>query len=250
MQTGYSRIDLVLRSPQGPPAVVPSDRTAVVPAGGADAEMACVVVADERLRGEISAFLAAQGIEAASYASAMEFLDGMALESSACLIVDMHLPDLNGLDLQQHIASKGKLPAIFLSGPCDASCVIRAMKSGAIEFLFKPIDPTALLAAVRTAMLQQRKSRVRKAELLKLQKRFCSLTPREREVLALIAYGLPNKEAASVLGIATVTLQIHRSHVMRKMEADSFAGLVRMADRLRVTYTADGVEALGRIHLL
>ena len=148
----------------------------------------------------------------------------------------MHLPDVDGLELQRRLAEKSHPPIIFISGKCDIPSTVQAMKAGAIEFLTKPVDPLALLSAVGTAFAQDRRLRQKKAELVKLQQRLRLLTPRERDVFPLIVGGLLNKQAAAMLGISEVTLQIHRSQVMRKMKAESFADLVRMAIKLRIPH--------------
>jgi FixJ family two-component response regulator len=177
--------------------------------------------------------LAAQRLRVASFSTAAECLDSLSDKSPACLVVDMHLPDLGGLELQQQASRNPNLPVIFLSGPCDPQCIVRAMKAGAIEFLTKPVDTAALLAAVQTALAQHKKAQVREAASTELQARFSRLSPREREVLPLIVRGLQNKQAADVLGIAKITLQIHRGNVMRKMQAGSLAELVRISMHLR-----------------
>lgn len=137
------------------------------------------------------------------------------------------------MELQRQVSAKANLPSIVISGPCDTCSVVRAMRSGAIEFLLKPVDQEALLAAVHSAICRHRQLRARKAELTKLQHRLSRLTPREREVMELVVSGLQNKQVAAMLGIAYITVQIHRGQVMRKMEAKSFAELVQMAIRLR-----------------
>ena len=155
-------------------------------------------------------------------------------DEAACLIFDMRLPDMSGLDLQQRLANEDCPPIIFISGRVDIPGTVQAMKAGAIEFLTKPVSPRALETAIDVAFAQDRKLRKQRLEMATLQSRFNTLTPREREVLPLIAEGLLNKQAAAVLGISEVTLQVHRCQVMRKMAARSFAELVRMAERLGI----------------
>jgi FixJ family two-component response regulator len=200
----------------------------------AASESVAVIVSDTRTRTELSELLGAQQIEMRAFASAASCIESVRTRSSLCLIADFQLPDLSGLELQRRIAVSVNLPIIFVSGPCDTRSVVHAMKSGALEFLTKPIDPEALLSAVHAAFARQQRARSRQAEGEILETRYSQLTPREREVFALVARGLQNKEAASILGIAKITLQIHRGNVMRKMQAGSFAELVRMAVRLRI----------------
>jgi FixJ family two-component response regulator len=205
---------------------------------GAGSEPVAVAISDGRTRAELSAVLAAQQIEVRAFSSAASCIESIRKQSPPCLIADFHLPDLSGSELQRQVAASMKLPIIFVSGPCDTRSVVQAMKSGALEFLIKPVDPESLLSAVRSAFARQQRERTRQAEWEILETRYSQVTPREREVFALIADGLQNKEAASILGIAGITLQIHRSNVMRKMQAGSFAELVRMAVRLRISSTS------------
>jgi FixJ family two-component response regulator len=193
-----------------------------------------MAVSDSRTCAELSAVLAAQQIEVRAFGSAGSCIEAACTQPPLCLIADFDLPDLSGLELQRQIISTVNVPIIFVSGPCDTRSVVHAMKSGALDFLTRPIDPAALLAAVHAAFARQRIVETRQAEWEILETRYSQVTPREREVFALIARGLQNKQAASILGIAKVTLQIHRSNVMRKMQAGSFAELVRMAVRLRI----------------
>ena len=204
------------------------------------AERLCDVIylvdADSRVRKEISSCFAALDMKVIGFSSAAEYLSFAGRDSAACVILDTHLPDLSGLELQRRLAEKSNPPVIFISDQCDIAATVHAMKAGAMEFLTKPLDRKALIAAVRAALAQDRKQRQRRAELAKLQECFSQLTQREREVLSLIVGGLLNKQAASVLGISAVTLQIHRGQAMRKMQAESFAELVRMAMKLRLPY--------------
>lgn len=230
MQTAFQSIDAV-------PLPVRNFSRVVAPGNGATeplSERVALVVSDDRTRSELAALLAAQQIRVASFASAGCCLEFFRTQSAACLIADMQLSDLSGLELQRQIAASVRLPVIFVSGPCDTPSVVCAMKCGALEFLMKPVNPEILLAAVQVALAQQCRLRSRREESKKLAARFARLTPREREVFALVARGLQNKQSASLLGIANITLQIHRRNVMQKMQADSFAELVRMAVRLRI----------------
>jgi len=195
---------------------------------------------DPRIREEISACFTARGVKVISFLSATDYLGFCGRETAACLVLNTHLPDISGLELQQRLAEKENPPAIFISSEFDIASTVRAMKAGAVEVLIKPIDLTALIAAVQEAFSQDRRQRRKKAEVAQLEERFSHLTPREREVLPLVVGGLLNKQAASVLGISEVTLQIHRSQVIRKMGAESLADLVRMAMKLRIPYWREG----------
>lgn len=195
-------------------------------------QVAYLVDDDPRIREALSELLSSVGIEHLTFGSAEEYLAFVRSDVCACLVLDVHLPELSGLDLQRQLASIPSPPIIFISGRGDIPSTVRALKAGAMEFLTKPIDPSALLPAIHTAFSEDLERRRRTAELAGLQGRFALLTPREREVLPLIAGGLLNKQAAAFLGITEVTLQVHRGQIMRKMEAGSFADLVRMAEKL------------------
>ena len=170
------------------------------------------------------------------FGSAGDYLKHGNEDEPGCVIIDLLSSVDSGVDLQQKLGRETCHPIIFISGGPDIEAAVRAMKAGAISILCEPIDSAELVEAVREALAQDRNRRVRKTELEKLARRFSLLTPRERDVLPLIIGGLLNKEAASILGISEVTLQIHRSHVMQKMEASSIAELVRMALRLRIPH--------------
>jgi FixJ family two-component response regulator len=211
-------------------------------------EVVYLVDGPRNLRDNIVSFLAEIGITAIAFASAAEYLKSGRRDTAACVILNISLPDLSGLKLQRQLAEMANPPVIFISDRCDIASTVCAMKAGAIEFLTTPPDLAALVAAVKSAFAQDRRQRQQKAELVKLQERFSLLTPRERDVLPLIVGGLLNKQAASLLGISEVTLQIHRSQIMRKMRAESFADLVRMAVKLRIRYwracpPSDGLRA-------
>jgi FixJ family two-component response regulator len=153
-------------------------------------------------------------------------------------VLDVQLPDINGLDLQGRFAQGSLPPIVFITGHGDIPSTVRAIKAGAVDFLTKPFEEAALMRAVHAALAQSRQARGAGAERAALDRRLATLTPREREVLPLIASGLLNKQAAAELGISEVTLQIHRGRIMRKMEAGSFAELVRMAAALGLPVTA------------
>jgi len=191
---------------------------------------------DPTLIAEISACFSTLGVKVLTFPSVSAYLGFNGGETAACLVLNTYLPDISGFELQLRLAQEANPPVIFISDHCDIASTVRAMKAGAIEFLIKPVDLQALIAAVQAAFAQDRKQRRRKAEFADLQERFSRLTPREREVLPLVVGGLLNKQAASLLGISEVTLQIHRSQVMRKTRAESLADLVRMTMKLRIPH--------------
>jgi len=195
-----------------------------------------LVEADQAINDYLSSYLEAQGMKVVAFTSASDYLGFVGGDTAACVILNIQLPDLSGLELQRQLAERANTPVLFIGDQCDITSTVRAMKAGALDFFTRPFDLSALMASVRVALAQDRKARQRKAELAKLQERFSLLTPREREVLPLVVGGLLNKQAASILEISEVTLQIHRSQVMRKMQAESFADLVRMAVKLRIPH--------------
>jgi FixJ family two-component response regulator len=201
------------------------------------------LVGHHLLGGEpLSVVLGTFGMKAVGFESGRGYLQHARRDEASCLILEFQLSDMSGLDLQRRLAGKANPPVIFISDQCDVGSAVRAMKAGAIEFLGKSFDLPALIAAIRTAFAQDRRRRKQNAKLAKLRERFALLTPRERDVLPLILGGLLNKQAASVLGISEVTLQIHRSHAMRKMQAGSFAEFVRMATKLRIPYWREPIS--------
>ena len=193
------------------------------------------IVDDEASVGEaLSTLLRANGKRVQSFTSGQDFLDLARRDGCACLILDLNMPGLGGLEVQKLISVKTSISVIFLSGRGDIPSTVRAMKGGAVDFLTKPVDEEALLASVDRALGQARASRQEALENARLVALYDSLTPREREVLPLLARGLLNKQAAFELGITEYTVQIHRGHIMRKMEADSFATLVKLAGKLKI----------------
>jgi FixJ family two-component response regulator len=197
-----------------------------------DGEVVYLVDDDAAIREGLAEQLRAQGRYVVAFATAEDFLDYIRNDEAACLILDVHLPDLNGLELQERLRSSYIPSIIFISGQSDIPTSVRAMKAGAIEFLVKPIESEILSRALDVGFSRDRKQRKRVEEVNELRRRYDLLTPREREVLPLIVAGLLNKQAAAALGIADVTLQVYRGQIMRKMEAPSFAELVRMCGRL------------------
>jgi FixJ family two-component response regulator len=198
---------------------------------------------DPYFRKEFSALLARVATKVVTFSSASEYLGFAERHKASCVILNNRLPDLSGLELQRLLATSSSVPVIFISDPCDAASAVSAMKAGAIDFLVRPFDSASLVESVQAAFIQDKKRRQRRAESAELQDRLNLLTPREREVLPLVVGGLLNKQAAGILGISEVTLQIHRSQVMRKMRADSLADLVRMAMKLRIPYQRERLRA-------
>ena len=195
-----------------------------------------IVDDDPRIREALAMLLAAFDMQSRSFGSAAEYLAFQRPGVPSCLILDVELPDMSGLDLQRQSA-EGHPPIVFITGKGDIPTSVRAMKEGAVDFLTKPFSEEDLMRAVRAAIAQDRNTRAKAHELSALRRRHESLTPREREVLPLVASGLLNKQAASELGISEVTLQIHRGKIMQKMEAGSLAELVRMASMLDIPMT-------------
>lgn len=199
-----------------------------------------VVDDDRRIRESLEALLSSHDLNAVSFPSGSEYLRHPATDVPACLILDVELPDLNGLELQDRLVWGHRPHIVFITGHGDIPSSVRAMKAGAVDFLTKPFQEAELLRAVHSALRQNRESRHRLAELDAARARLAALTPREREVLPLVASGLLNKQAAAELGISEVTLQIHRGHLMRKMGAASLADLVRMATLLGIPVVRPG----------
>jgi FixJ family two-component response regulator len=197
--------------------------------------VAYVVDDDPRIRESIAELLESEGIATVGFESIARYRAFERLPKAACLILDVRLPDGTGLNLQTQLAGSDHPPIVFITGHADVATSVRAIKAGAIDFLIKPFGRHELVQAVRTACERDRSARIMRAEHARLLGRFSLLTPREREVLPLVASGLLNKQAAAILGISEVTLQIHRGHVMRKMAARSLPHLVRMADHLRIS---------------
>jgi len=201
---------------------------------GADATV-FVVDDDEPMRQSLKNLIRSVGLRVEAFASAQEFLRSKLPDVPGCLVLDVRLPGLSGLDLQKQMADAGiEIPIIFITGHGDIPMTVRAMKAGAVEFLTKPFRDQDLLDAIRQALERDRTAREQRAEIAELRSRFDSLTPREREVMGLVVTGLLNKQIAGELGTSETTVKIHRHQVMEKMGAGSLAELVRMADRLKV----------------
>jgi FixJ family two-component response regulator len=190
---------------------------------------------DYRVREALTGLLSSVGFRVEVFASAAEYLKFKKPDSPACLILDLQLPGMSGLDLQREIAG-GDAPAIvFVTGHGDVPSSVRAMKAGAIEFLLKPFDDQELLSAIDAAIAQDREARLKRTEMAELQRRYALLTPREREVLPFVVAGLLNKQTAAELGNSEITIQVHRGQIMRKMAASSLADLVKMAGKLGIS---------------
>ena len=193
-----------------------------------------VVDDDPSVRTAVKRLLASVGLQCETFSTAAEFLIRCELGVSGCLVLDVRMPGASGLDLQRILnQAETDLPVIFVTAHADVPLTVRAMKAGALEVLTKPFDDQALLDAVYQALEQERVRSHDREELHRLRDRFETLTAREREVMALVVTGLLNKQIAGELGTAEKTIKVHRAQVMHKMEADSLAELVRMADRLK-----------------
>lgn len=193
-----------------------------------------VVDDDERLRDSIDDLLRACGMEVAGFGSAADYLKHEKPAIPACLILDIELPDINGLELQRRLLGAPHPPIVFITGHGDIPGTVQAMKAGAIDFLTKPFTPAQLLTAVEAALALDRQRLAAEGELKALRDHYNELSPREREVLPLVVRGLLNKQGAAELGIAEVTYQIHRGSIMKKMATRSLADLVRMAIKLGI----------------
>jgi FixJ family two-component response regulator len=193
-----------------------------------------VVDDDAGIRETLDDMLTSAGMDVVTCASASDYFRVPKPDLPSCLILDVGLPDGSGVDLQLRLCMEGHPPIIFITGAIDVPTTVRAIKAGAIDFLTKPFRKADLMGAIDAAIAQDCRVRAERAERTRLKHRHSCLTPREREVLPLVVGGLLNKQAAAQLGISETTLQIHRSRVMRKMEAESLAQLVRMAGKLAV----------------
>lgn len=195
--------------------------------------MVFVVDDDIGTRESLKNLIRSVGLQAETFASAQDFLRSTRPDVPSCLVLDVRLPGLSGLDLQKRMAEvELAIPIVFISGHGDIPMSVRAMKAGAVEFLTKPFREQELLDAVQQALERDRTTREQRAEITELRSRYRLLTPREREVMALVVTGLLNKQVAGELGTSEASVKVHRQHVMEKMRAGSLAALVRMADRV------------------
>ena len=196
-----------------------------------------IVDDDRRICEALSELLSTYDLHVVTFGSATEYIAYPKPDLPACLILDVELPDINGLDLQSQTAQGNHPPIVFITGHGDIPTSVRAIKAGAVDFLTKPFREADLMRAIHVAIAQDRDARRKRAELAELNQRLSRLTPREREVLPLVVSGLLNKQAAAELGISEVTIQIHRGKIMKKMGAGSLAELVRMAGMLEIPMT-------------
>ena len=202
----------------------------------ADVPTVFIIDDDEYVRESIHDLVESVSLRAESFATAQGFLSSERRDGPSCLVLDVRLPDTSGLDLQQELSRTGvKIPIIFITGHADIPMTVKAMKSGAVEFLTKPFREQDLLDVIHRALRRDRGVREKQKQLAELQKRYSSLSARECEVISLVASGLLNKQIAAELGSSETTVKIQRGRVMQKMQAKSLPDLVRMADRLKIS---------------
>jgi FixJ family two-component response regulator len=198
-----------------------------------------VIDDDPSIRLAITSLIRSVGMRVESFPSAQEFMASKRPDAPACLVLDVRMPGVSGLDLQRDLADADiRIPVIFITGHGDIPMSVRAMKAGAVEFLTKPFRDQDLLDAISQALERDRAQRSQYSEMAELGRRFKILTPREKEVMELVVSGLLNKQIAARLNISEITVKLHRHQVMEKMEAQSLADLVRMAEKLNVPHTS------------
>jgi FixJ family two-component response regulator len=199
-----------------------------------DRPIVFVVDDDVRIRDALASLLASAGLDVVVFASATEFLCAEKPDAPACLVLDLELPDIHGLELQKDLAERDAPPIVFITGHGDIPSSVKAMKAGAVEFLAKPFGDEALLSAINAGIALDRSARLKRSERAELTTRYERLTPREREVLTFVVGGFANKQTADELGTSEITIGVHRGQIMRKMGARSLAELVRLADKLGI----------------
>lgn len=200
----------------------------------ADEPIVYVLDDDARVREGLTALLSSLGRRVMSFADASQYLDFKRPDVPGCLVLDLDMPGMTGLELQKELSGTDAPPIVFLTGHGDIPSTVKAMKAGATEFLSKPFDEEDLVRAIDAAIEVDREARVKNAELDEIKKRHAKLTPREREVLPYVVSGLLNKQTAGELGTSEITIRIHRGQIMRKMKAESLADLVRLAAKLGI----------------
>jgi FixJ family two-component response regulator len=207
-----------------------------------------VIDDDPSVRRAIKRLLTSVGLESELFGSATEFLSHKYVDGTSCIVLDIRLPGMSGLELQQELKKSGNdIPVIFITSYGDIPMTVRAMKAGAVDVLPKPFRDQDLLDSIQVALERDKATRLRNIEISALRARFAALTPREREVLPLVVSGLPNKQIAAVIGTSVTTVKVHRSQLTRKIGANSVADLVRMAEKLKIE-TRDYKPASRQTH--